>query len=524
LSGRSSPGYVTDADAHSAVRRMLQLQPLRHLRGVIIPLKTPATKTPAWTSELARTDICRHCSCLVVLRGGLEMFGWFGRKDGKVKPEKSKRSKPGPAKLEDVFVAPGVPTITYVSRPKLESEIKRHLEHSREMLLFIGPTKSGKTVLMRTIIPETGRIVVHGGSVEGNAARFWESVAAGAGAARSVVTTDVVEDKSVTRTKAGISMDGNALGGIVGVPLPGLELGRSTERTRHEGQGIQRVLFTDPQEEAIRLLIASKRVLVIEDFHLVHADVQRTVMRALKNRVEEGLKLIVMGIPHRENDVVAGVIDMQGRTRTLRMPMWEKEDLRKICDQGFKALNIEPAANVVAQFCNHAFGSPNLLQKFCNHLCKKHALLERQAKTKKVSLGERYETFFEEFVEGEANLDVTRIVADFRSPNESRMKRFKVRGGEDMNIYQLVLLAISKKLPATMIAAGDISLKIEDLVDGEHPEPAAITNALRRLATLAHEISQDLKIGQPVLEYDPKLRRLHITDASFAFHVKWGRI
>jgi hypothetical protein len=204
--------------------------------------------------------------------------------------------------------------------------------------------------------------------------------------------------------------------------------------------------------------------------------------------------------------------------------MWSKEDLREICDKGFKALNIQPAANVVTQFCNHAFGSPNLLQKFCLRLCQKHGITERQSKPMKVSLGERYETFFEEFVAQEANLDVTRIVSDFRSPNESRMKRYKTDDGEDLNIYQLVLLAISHKLPATAIAVGDIARKIEELVEGDQPETEAITNAVRRLGTLAHEISEELKIGQPVLEYDAKLRKLHITDASFAFHVKWGRI
>ena len=80
----------------------------------------------------------------------------------------------------------------------------------------------------------------------------------------------------------------------------------------------------------------------------------------------------------------------------------------------------------IKQFCTHAFGSPNLLQKFCLRLCQKHGITEWQQKPVKVSLGERYETFFEEFVAQESNLDVTRIVADFRSPNENRLKRFKI--------------------------------------------------------------------------------------------------
>ena len=155
--------------------------------------------------------------------------------------------------------------------------------------------------------------------------------------------------------------------------------------------------------------------------------------------------------------------------------------------------------------------------------CQKHGITERQAKAVKVSLGERYETFFEEFVAQESSLDVTRIVADFRSQTESRLKRLKTWSGEEMDIYKLVLLAISRKLPAASIAAGDITRQIDETVEGDPPETEAITRALQGLGTLAFEISEELKIGKPVLEYDGMLRRLHITDAFFAFHLKWGR-
>lgn len=453
------------------------------------------------------------------------MFGWL---TGKSKTRTNTSPAGGAVKLGDVFVPGGTPTITYVPRDKLglEQTIRSHIEETREILLLIGPTKSGKSVLIETVIPEDRRVTIDGTRVRDREDRFWNDVAAGAGAAHTIVATSTSQTRTETISKAsaGINTD-RGLGRLVSDVLPvSLEVGTKQETIQQQGDGVHRVLAADPQEEAIRQLITSKRVLVIEDFHTVAPEVQRNVIRALKGPVFKGLRVIVLGIPHRENDVVAGMIDMQGRTRTLQMPMWSKEDLREICDKGFKALNVLPAANVITQFCNHSFGSPNLLQKFCLRLCQKHEITERQSKPLKVTLGERYETFFEDFVAQEANLDVTRIVSDFRSPNENRMKRYKLGDGEEMNIYQLVLLAISEKLPATSIAVGDIARKIEELIEGDPPETEAITNAVRRLGTLAQEISEELKIGQPVLEYDAKLRKLHITDASFAFHVKWGRI
>lgn len=448
------------------------------------------------------------------------MFGWLRSRGGSTKPIKGRGE--GPVTLGAVFVPGGKPTITYVPRTRLglEQVVQDHIRETREVLLLIGPTKSGKTVLTQTVIPDDRRITVEGTRVGDREDRFWTDVAAKAGAAQAVVATKGSRTRSQTVTRAGIGT-----GGLSEVlPIPSIDIGTKHETVEQHADGVHRHLVTDPQEEAIRLLIASEKVLVIEDFHTVAPEVQRNVIRALKGPVFEGLRVIVLGIPHRENDVVAGMIDMQGRTRKLEMPMWSKDDLREICDKGFKALNIKPNDNVIRQFCTHAYGSPNLLQKFCLRLCQKHRIAERQARPTKLDLGTRYETFFEEFVAQESNQDVTRIVADFRSPNESRLKRFKTCNGEDMNIYQLVLLAISEKLPSTTIAAGDIARKIEDLVGGAPPETEAITNALRRLGSLAHDISEELRIGQPVIEYDSKLRRLHITDASFAFHVKWGRI
>ncbi len=460
------------------------------------------------------------------------MFGWLrGRASAKGSTTISNKSssKGGKVTLAQVFVPGGKPTITYVPREKLglENTVRNHIRETREILLLIGPTKSGKSVLTQTVIPDNVRVTIDGTRVRDREDRFWNDVAAKAGAAQTIIASESTSRRSHEVHKAGIGISTeHGIGRIISevIAIPSIELGMKKDVLQQHAADVKRHLVTDPQEEAINSLIASERVLVIEDFHTIAPEVQRNVIRALKGPVFEGLRVVVLGIPHREHDVVAGMIDMQGRTRTLQMPMWSKEDLKEICDKGFKALNVQPADNVVKQFCTHAFGSPNLLQKFCLRLCQKHGIEERQSKPVKVSLGERYETFFEEFVAQEANLDVTRIVADFRSPNESRLKRFKTQDGEDLNIYQLVLLAISLKLPATMIAAGDITRKIEELVIGDPPETEAITRALNRLGSLAKEISEELKIGQPVLEYDTKLRKLHITDASFAFHVKWGRI
>jgi hypothetical protein len=119
------------------------------------------------------------------------MFGWLS---GKSKTKSKGGSAVGAVKLGQVFVPGGTPTITYVPRDKLglEQTIRSHIEETREILLLIGPTKSGKSVLIETVIPEDRRVTIDGTRVRDREDRFWNDVAAGAGAAHTIEVAPVV--------------------------------------------------------------------------------------------------------------------------------------------------------------------------------------------------------------------------------------------------------------------------------------------------------------------------------------------
>ena len=56
-----------------------------------------------------------------------------------------------PLRVGHVFVAGGLPTLTYVSRNErgLEQKITDYIEERHRILSVSGPTKTGKTVLLR---------------------------------------------------------------------------------------------------------------------------------------------------------------------------------------------------------------------------------------------------------------------------------------------------------------------------------------------------------------------------------------
>ena len=58
------------------------------------------------------------------------------------------------ALLKDVFVAGGMPSITYVNRSmhSLESNLNAEIKEGYKVICVTGPTKSGKTVLTRHVL------------------------------------------------------------------------------------------------------------------------------------------------------------------------------------------------------------------------------------------------------------------------------------------------------------------------------------------------------------------------------------
>ena len=77
-----------------------------------------------------------------------------------------------PLRVSDVFVPGGFPVHTYVPRDELqlEEKVADYLDERYKVLSLSGPTKSGKTVLVRRVAPDA--LWVSGGEIE-TASDFW---------------------------------------------------------------------------------------------------------------------------------------------------------------------------------------------------------------------------------------------------------------------------------------------------------------------------------------------------------------
>jgi hypothetical protein len=74
-----------------------------------------------------------------------------------------------------VFIAGGQPTVTYVDRVhlKIEESLSQALNVPNQTVSLAGPTKSGKTVLCRTVVGNSPYVWIEGGQME-TAKELWD--------------------------------------------------------------------------------------------------------------------------------------------------------------------------------------------------------------------------------------------------------------------------------------------------------------------------------------------------------------
>ncbi|MBM4607269.1 hypothetical protein GS575_33015 [Rhodococcus hoagii] len=82
-------------------------------------------------------------------------------------------------KVRQVFVPGGRPTITYVPRGdmRLESEVLAYLDTRHKVLSVSGPTKTGKTVLLKNQVSDDFSPIWLSGGAISTIDDFWSTVA-----------------------------------------------------------------------------------------------------------------------------------------------------------------------------------------------------------------------------------------------------------------------------------------------------------------------------------------------------------
>lgn len=387
-----------------------------------------------------------------------------------------------------VFTPTDTPTVTYVDRGErgLELALRNALRTPKMITSLSGPSKSGKTVLIKKVLDPDALISISGAAIK-SADDLWDRVLNWMGApsertrSRDHDFTAKVEAKGGGKLRIPFVAEGSAeatAGGEYGY-------GRGTEE-RFERSGIDQV---------IREIGGSDFVLFIDDFHYMDRDVQAEVARQLKEAAEAGVKICTASVPHRKDDVLRGNSELRGRVQAIDFEYWLPEEIEQIAIKGFSALNIDLQPENLTRLVQEAFGSPQLMQQICLQACLRANIEETQA--------DQQQVYFTDDAIGSV-LEQASTTTDFSSLLEGLHNGPKVRGaprnqfkfndGSSGDVYRCILLAIKCDPPSLAFSYDDIYQRTRAVCSDEAPAGSSVASALEQLPQLAEDLEPRTRI------------------------------
>ena len=267
--------------------------------------------------------------------------------------------------------------------------------------------------------------------------------------------------------------------------------------------------------EAINKIVAEKIVLVIDDFHYMDAAVRTDVMRNVKGGVFNGMKVLLLSVTHRAFDAIKAEPELTGRFTAINLPNWDKKDLKRIPEQGFRELKVHCPISIIEEFAAEAQDNPFLMQKFCWELCF-DCEIERAKLLAQHQIPDDYNTrvMFGRIAK-DAGLPIYQKLVAGPQSRKVRSRR-PLKEGENVDIYQATLLALAETGPKATVSYEELREKLVELLSDMIPQKNEITSALKHLGNLSKKTNTDLAI-----DWDEDKREINVVDPYLRFFLRW---
>ena len=407
----------------------------------------------------------------------------------------------------DIFTPTDLPSVTYVDRSErdLESQLRGALRTPKMVASLSGPSKSGKTVLIRKILESDNLITISGAAVS-SPKDLWDRV---------LRWMDTPSSVSVKRSNEyGLSVDSKIKGGANVLFLKGdVEAGAGVD-FKH-GSDRQEEFERGGIEQVIKEIGDSPFVLFIDDFHYMSRETQAAVARQIKEISEAGVKVCTASVPHRKDDVVRGNPELRGRVQSIDFNYWSDVEIRTIALLGFRALNVILSDDIIDRMARESFGSPQLMQQICLQACLRSNIFEPYSLPTRMN-------FTREFIK--SVLEQTSTTTDFSSLLEALHNGPKVRGaprsqfkfkdGTTGDVYRSILLAMQMDPPRLSFNYDEIFQRVRSVCIDGSPPGSSISQALEQMP----QIAEDLEPLSRIIEWSDDV--LDISDPYFLYFLR----
>ncbi len=413
----------------------------------------------------------------------------------------------GHIKLNEVFTPGGQPSVTYVDRKHLgiESKLRKAVDLPNVIVALTGPTKSGKTVLCRSVLSNYEFVWIDGGQIK-KEDDLWEKVCS------ELKLANEITEKTVTTNNTGGGAGFEASAGVPGVSS--IKFTSTANGSRLSSSELGRKFVANNMQTALDALIANKICLVIDDFHYIEPSSRASLVRSVKGAVFRGLKVVVLSTPHRAFDTIKAEVEVTGRFKHVTVEPWSKEDLKEIAKVGCQALNITISEKTINRASEESETSPLLMQRFCWNACYDAGIMESQILNKDMGDIDLLPVFDE--VAEDAGLPIYTKLARGPQSRTDRMPRPLIKGGT-ADIYEAILLAIASTGPAEKLSYDQIRSSLNNILSDKIPQKLEVSNALNHLTKIDIEENS----GQRAIDWDQENLTLFLTDPFFRFYLRW---
>lgn len=212
------------------------------------------------------------------------------------------------------------------------------------------------------------------------------------------------------------------------------------------------------------------KVLVLDDFHYAATEVQMDITQQLKDAMRREFKAIVGSLPHRSDDAIRKNPDLTGRLSLINIEPWSIKELKEIAVTGFAKLNIKIDDSIAENIAIESLTSPQLMQYICLSIC---TLLDTDDKEVKqipeeiLSKAYKFTTLSFEYA-----IDVVKVLRIGPNPRGNSRIFFKTTSGKELDIYGLIIEAISDNPPIMGLTLDDIKFRIDKLIVNSDQKPS----------------------------------------------------
>jgi hypothetical protein len=373
------------------------------------------------------------------------------------------------------------------------------------VIAISGPSKSGKTVFIETALGHDNLIQVSGANVT-HPDDLW----------RRVFTAIGTPIPATNLSNTAIS--GAVTGGIEGgVPM----FAKATSSLTFKADSVSGQ-SSDVRPDFLALLIRELKdtpfVVFVDDFHYIAKPVQTEVASLIKEAVRQGLRFVVASVSYHSDDVLNANNDLRGRLLKLDFNYWDIDELSKIAEKGFVALNVDVSKATIQAFAIESAGSPQLMQSLCLNLCFEEEINETSIVSRVIQPSlDTVNKICRRVAQTNDYSSVIRAMKDGPKVRGTERNSYVLKDGKPSDVYPILIKAISQSPPELTLSYPSLLTRIASVCVSEHPQGSSVTGACMHISALANDVA-----GSPIVEWDAGKDVLDIRDPYLLFALRWS--